>query len=289
MSQKIHANIVKRIIKSLEEGVIPWEKPWNSTFPYNAKTKKAYSGINTLLLMNVEGGPAFLTKKQGEELGGTLQAGARYELITFLGTHTKKDDDEKKSYSFLRYYKVYPVVAFEGLEEYQYQENTIEHKPIKEAEELISTLRPALRIDGIKACYVPITDVIRMPHPETFKSTQHYYATLFHEVGHWTGHKSRCDRDLSGQFGSEAYAREELIAEIASAFICASIGLEKTDRRINDQIIENTSAYCASWASALKEAKASLVTQAASKAYAAMQWIQEEQNANSNQTVSGNV
>ena len=284
MSQKIHANIVKRIIESLEKGQIPWEKPWGSTFPYNAKTKKPYSGVNVMLLMHADGGPAFLTKKQGEELGGTLRPGARYELITFLGRHTKKGaDDEDRSYSFLRYYQVYPVTSFEGLEEYEYRGDARKHQPVKEAEELIELLAPDIRIEGVHACYSPTTDVIRMPHPESFKSTEHWYSTLFHEVSHWTGHKTRCNRDMSGAFGSEPYAREELIAEIASAMLCATVGLDNSDRRVDDEVFDNTAAYCASWIQKLKGSKSSLITQAASKAYKAVEWVDAQHTASASQ------
>jgi len=275
MSKAIQANIVKRIIEALEKGVIPWVKPWNSCFPYNVVSKKAYSGVNALLLMYANGGPAFLTEKQGIDLGGSLKPDARYELICYLGSykrkHKKNENDETKAYSFLRYYKVYAVTAFDGLEQYHYKGNGLEHKPIDEAEEIVSALAPEIRLGGDSAAYSPTIDIIRMPEQKNFFNMEYWYATLFHELAHWTGHKTRCDRDLSGHFGSEEYAREELTAEIISALLCSSIGL-------SDAMITNAEAYCASWIKALKETPANAITSAASKAFKAWEYIENARN-----------
>lgn len=271
--ENIHAKIVKRILAVLETGVIPWVKPWDSAFPYNAISKRNYTGVNALLLMNHPEGPAFVTARQGEENGGTLKPGARYELICRYGTYVRKD--EKKASYFLKYYRVFPVLAFDGLEHLQYvpKRADTEHTPVQEAEDLIAALAPDIRIGATGASYSPIKDAINMPHPETFMDTAHWYSTLFHEVAHWTGHKTRCDRDLSNPFGSPKYAQEELIAEIASAILCATVGIEKSDLRVNDEVMENTAAYCASWSARLKVAPATAVTQASSKAFKAVEYV----------------
>jgi len=144
-----------------------------------------------------------------------------------------------------------------------------EWSPIERAQLILDTMspKPVLHEGGQRAFYAPDADSITMPPRTLFPKAEAYYATLFHEMGHWTGHKSRLARDLSGAFGSAPYAREELVAEMTSAFLCSDCG-------IGNAVEENTVAYVQNWLAALKK-DSKLVVVAAGAAQKAANFIRQ--------------
>jgi antirestriction protein ArdC len=264
----VYQIVTQRILESLDKGRIPWVRPWDSTLPFNAVTKKAYRGINSMLLW---GGPAYMTINQANKLGGKVKKGTKAEIVTFYKIFDKinKDTGEPDGRTFvLRYYNVFQVQDIEGLPEKYYKLNERAERTIDvhdEAESIVARLNPTIRVEGQKAAYAPILDIIYMPERNMFHSMEEYYSTLFHEIVHWTGHHSRLKRDLSQM--KELYAAEELIAEIGTACICASIGLDY------GKTIANSAAYCAGWAKALRADKANVITSCASKAHKAADYV----------------
>lgn len=245
----LYQDITDRIIVELEAGRLPWVQPWTSSaaglgMPFNAATGRRYSGVNILTLWAAVcgrgfAGHGFLTFRQAIGLGGAVRRGERGVTVVFAhvvegrpAKRTDPDDDGKRPIPFLKRFTVFSVDQCEGLPE------TVapQPKPIApgliqpEAEALISATNARFRIGGPSAYYDPIDDQVVVPRPEDFHEAINWHRTAFHELGHWTGHPSRLDRDQASGFGSLAYGREELVAEMAGAFICATLGITPTVR-----------------------------------------------------------
>lgn len=185
----------------------------------------------------------------------------------WLDTPTQEDEDHVSP--MLRYYNVFNLDQIEGIE--VSDDQTIVFTPIERADTVVAGYpkAPPIRHEGSRACYSPPLDTIYMPLKETFISVENYYSTLFHEMVHSTGHKSRLGREGvmdSIGFGTETYSKEELIAEIGSSFLCAETGIERTD------LDENTTAYIQNWLTKLKGDK-KFVVMASAKAQRAVDWI----------------
>jgi len=262
-------HITETIIKALEAGNVVWQKPWKSSRPANAITGKAYRGINPFLLaiagMNYSD-HRWLTFKQALELGGNVKKGEHGTWITFSSPTVKKDanGDVVGKYWLMKAYKVFNVEQCENLDKLATLESIMnanaETDPNIVAEEIWAKYADAPEILwGSEAFYTPSTDKITMPKREKFSSNAHFYATLFHEGAHSTGHASRLSRNSvteSDGFAGQLYSAEELIAEFSSAFLCDEAGLEMPTR-------ENTVAYLQSWIKALNDDKTMLVKAAA--------------------------
>lgn len=230
----IYEKITNDIIASLEAGIVPWHQPWkNGTaseyMPHNGSSGRAYSGINVLILLmrKVVSGycsNAWLTYKQAQALGGQVRKGAKGESIVYWQVREQEDDaGNVTKRMILRMFTVFNVEQCDGLEG-----STFAPEPI-EAGDICERLRAAgarITLGGNSASYSPAGDYISMPAPTAFESIEHYHSTLLHEATHWTGHKSRLGRDLLNRFGSDAYAAEELIAEMGSAFLCGQLGVQ---------------------------------------------------------------
>lgn len=258
-------HITETIIKALEAGNVVWQKPWKSSRPANAITGKAYRGINPFLLA-IAGmkytDHRWLTFKQALELGGNVKKGEHGTWITFSSPTVKKDanGDVVGKYWLMKSYKVFNVEQCENLDKLPTLESLMNANADKDAnivaEEIWAKYTDAPEILwGSEAFYRPSTDQITMPKRETFSSNAHFYATLFHEGAHSTGHASRLNRpgitEHTG-FGSQLYSIEELVAEFSSAFLMSEAGLDAPTR-------ENTVAYLQSWIKALKDDKTMLV------------------------------
>lgn len=262
----LYDEVTARIIAELEAGRTPWVQPWGTPdakaglgLPKNALTGRAYSGVNILILWHhvVRAGFAtqtWLTFRQAQEMGGHVMQGERgvtaCHAATFIPKAEReraaKDGDDAERVPFLKRFTLFNVEQCEGLPEDAYEGATPlpEDEIVPHAEHLIEATGADFRVGGTKAFYVPSQDFIRVPPQPAFFEQVNYYRTCFHELGHWTGHDSRCARDLSHSFGSKPYAREELVAELASAFICASLGITPTVRHTD---------YIGSWLEVLKE------------------------------------
>ena len=213
MTKKVHEIITDQIIDSLESAS-SWSRSWTITdLPRNLISNNYYNGINLLLLslLNYKD-PRFLTFKQAKKLNGHVNKGESGHIICYYSRVTKEDED--KSYALLRYYRVFNVeqCTLPNLKPVPISE------PVTDSNESAERILQLSPIEHGNPAYSPDRDIIKLPHKYEFESVSHYYATATHEFVHWTGHKSRLNRDLRNKFGSDTYAYEELIAELGSAF-----------------------------------------------------------------------
>jgi antirestriction protein ArdC len=273
----VYSIITERIVSQLEAGTVPWRKPWkaqNGGNPANFGSRKTYRGINWFLLSFAPYScPFWLTYKQAAELNGTVRKGEKGTPVVFwnwVDSKTEKDANGKpKRVPFLKYYTVFNVEQCEGITWTAEKIEGTEFNPVTEAEKIVSNMprAPKLGHGGDRAYYRPSTDSVQMPLAETFDTAGNYYSTLFHELTHATGHESRLNRkgvaEVAG-FGSETYAKEELVAEMGAAFLCAFSGIENT--------IPASASYIQAWLGKLKE-DAKLVVYAAAQAQKAADFI----------------
>lgn len=264
----VHEIVSNRFIEMLEQGVVPWRRPWNNFRAVNWVTQKPYRGINTLLLEPGE----YATFKQISEAGGRVKAGAKSQIVVFWKKLEREDKKtgETETFFLLRYYRVFEInTQCEGLTSKR-NTQTFEHNPIEEAEALIASYpnQPAIDRNGSDAHYSPLLDRVVVPASEHFPKIEEFYCTLFHELIHSTGAKKRLNRPgiaKFDRFGSEQYSKEELIAEIGAAIFCSMVG-------IDNSTIDNSASYIASWLRKLKDDKTLIVT-AAGQAQKAVDYI----------------
>tara|TARA_R110000772_G_scaffold87094_7_gene181836 strand:- start:1537 stop:2463 length:927 start_codon:yes stop_codon:yes gene_type:complete len=264
--QTVYQEVTAKIIRELEQGRVPWVQPWgapNGTaaigLPANADTQRTYSGINILLLWSAVfergfGCQSWLTYKQAQKLGGNVRKGEKSTTIVYADSFITKDERQAakeeqrdpQSIPFLKRYRVFNIEQCEGLPDDLYSDapERPECEQIPHAEALIRDTGADFRIGGNRAFYVPSEDFIQVPPQPAFHDQINYYRTCFHELGHWTGHESRLDRTFGSSKGNKLYAREELVAEMTSAFVCASISITPTVRHTD---------YIGSWLEVLKE------------------------------------
>lgn len=272
----IYEEITNRIINQLENGEIPWHKPWHgvTSGAYNRVSKKPYSLLNQMLLMH-DG--EYATYKQWADLGGTVRKGEKSEMVVFWKIFQVEEEENgkkvKKSIPLLKYINVFHVSQVDGVEPKSLK--PIEHNPVEEAEKIKSDYadREHLLIEELitnRAFYSPSRDYIQVPCKEQYDNVNEFYSTLFHEMVHSTGHKDRLGRlDANAKlasFGSEDYSKEELIAEIGSAFLMNHVGIETS------KTFKNSAAYIQSWLKVLKDDNRFIVS-ASSKAEKAMKYI----------------
>jgi antirestriction protein ArdC len=270
----VYSMVNQRIMELLENGTIPWRKPWNvkAGMPKNLVSKREYHGVNAFLLgCQQYGSPWWLTFKQAVEKGGHVKKGSKSSLVVFWKWIDRKgavdsedvdaSDSDTGKIPMLRYYNVFNLDQCEGIPEPPTQEIHNIFTPIERAEQIVAgmPLRPEILHGGNKAAYSPTFDRIKMPQKHNFNTPEEYYCTLFHELSHSTGSEKRLARkslmEVTG-FGSHEYSKEELVAEMSSAFLCAMSGIEQ-------KTIENSASYIASWLKALKDDKKMLVMAAA--------------------------
>jgi antirestriction protein ArdC len=268
----VYEIITDKIIGQLETGVVPWRKPWVAAgAPKNLISGKEYRGINTFLLgASKYVSPNWLTFKQAAELGGNVRKGEKATMIVFWKVSQFRDPDAQegeissadKTSFVLRYYNVFNVEQCENLPAEKIPAiETRENEPIAECERIVENMpqRPAIGHAGSQAFYSPRTDAVNLPPVNLFNSPEEYYATTFHELTHSTGHKSRLGREgieERAEFGSTRYSKEELIAEMGSAFLCAEAG-------ISARVIDNQAAYIQGWLKKLRDDRRCVVIAAA--------------------------
>jgi antirestriction protein ArdC len=284
-NRDLYSEITDRIVAELEEGQFPWVQPWNAEhtacaigLPKNASTAKCYSGINILILWGavIEHGFAsqsWLTFKQAKALGGTVRKGEHGEVICYVDRFIPKDaernaaenGEEIASIPFLKRYRVFNADQCDGLPDdiVKVAAPLPEREVIPRAENLAKATGASMRIGGDRAFYSPSLDYVQVPPQPAFADQINYYRTLFHELGHWTGHSSRLDRDQSGRRKTSSYAREELVAELTAAFTCASLDIVPTVRHCD---------YLGTWLEVLKDDKRAIF-RAASQASKAADYL----------------
>lgn len=253
----LYDEVTARIIVELEAGRFPWVQPWAAEgapghprgpapgMPRNALTARPYSGINVLILWHevIDAGypsQSWLTFRQALGAGGSVRKGERGTTIFYADRFTPKGEaelaaetgDDARVVPFLKRFTVFNVAQCEGLREGLATDPAPlpEREMVPAAEALIEASGADFRIGGDRAFYVPSQDFIQVPHQTAFYEQINYYRTCLHELTHWTGHQARLARDLSGAFATERYAREELAAEMGSAFLCAALGIVPTVR-----------------------------------------------------------
>ncbi len=269
---------IERAIK--EKSDFKWVKEWSGADePMNLVSNKPYKGINNLLLSCSEfENPYFLTFNQIKALGGNLKKGSKSMQVVFWNiSNYQKDEDgelvDSKSF-FLKYYNVFNVEQVENLNHKRLRElktdsNKIEFTDIEKIEDFVKRYGIAVKHEKQVACYKPYNDIINMPVKNSFRSVDNYYYTLFHELVHSTGHKSRLDRlNKTAAFGSEDYSKEELCAELGSAFLSSDFKLNVKQ--------ENTVSYLKGWLQALKN-DTKLLISASSKARKAVEYLYQVQ------------
>lgn len=274
--QDIYSRITNQIVSALEQGVKPWTQPWNAAHAAGNVSRplrfnfESYSGINVLTLWcsameRHYAAPIWMTFKQARALDACVRKGEKGSPVVYANTiiRTGEDDngdDEERAIPFLKAYTVFNVEQIDGLPDHYYARSNAAPNPderIESAEQLFAATGAEIRHGGNSAFYTPSLDFIQMPDFEAFRSAEGYYATLAHESTHWTRHESRLDRDFGRKrFGDEGYAREELVAELGAAFLCADLGLKLEDR-------EDHAAYIGSWLKVLKNDKRAIFTAAA--------------------------
>jgi antirestriction protein ArdC len=269
MKADIYQRITDQIVCELEKGVRPWLKPWNPEHVARRITRPLrgngipYKGINVLMLWSaaLEKGyaaPVWMTFKQASELKANVRKGEHGSLVVYADkiVRTEMDtatgEEAERAIPFLKGYTVFNVEQIDGLPEHFYAKpaphaDTIER--IERAESFFAGIGAAIRHGGTMACYNVSQDFVTMPPFEAFRDAESYYATLAHEVTHWTRHKSRLDRDFGRKrYGDAGYAVEELVAELGSAFLSADLDL-------TPELRADHASYIASWIKVLKDDK----------------------------------
>lgn len=273
----VYQEVTDRIIAMLEQGEIPWNRPWTGAGRYAIKrtTGKPYSLLNQMLLSDPG---EYLSFNQCKKEGGRIKKGAKAKIVVFwkIAEYPAKDKDgsaiikdgkvKMTQVPLLKYMNVFHIDDCEGLTPKNYDDERREFDPIEEAERVMAgyLTRSGVTLEHMeqgRAFYSPTEDKIVLPLREQFTGEPEYYSTAFHEMTHSTGHSSRLDRITAGSFsfGDETYSKEELVAELGSANIMRYLGIE------TDYSFRNTAAYIKSWLKALRNDKR-LIVSASSKA-----------------------
>lgn len=281
----LYDEVTARIISELEGGRLPWVQPWGRDgvgtgpgLPRNALTARPYSGVNVLILWGAvieQGWPSqsWLTFRQAQEAGGCVRKGEHGLTVVYADRFTPEAEKERasreggdpKAVPFLKRFTVFNVAQCEGLREGLASDPAPlpEREIVPVAEEVIAASGVDFRIGGSRAFYVPDLDFVSVPPQPAFFEQINYYRTCLHELTHATGHPKRLGRNLTNSFGSKDYAREELVAEMGSAFLCAALGIAPTVRHAD---------YIGSWLEVLREDNRAIF-RAASAATKAADWL----------------
>lgn len=273
----IYSRITNQIITSLEQGVKPWTQPWNAAHAAGEVSKplrhngQPYNGINVLMLWASAmersfSAPIWMTFKQALELGAAVRKGEKGSPVVYASTinRTEADastgEDVDRAIPFLKSYTVFNIEQIDGLPAHYHARAEPMVNPeqrIANADAFFAATGAIIQHGGNSAFYAPGPDLIQIPAFDTFSNAHGYYATLAHEATHWTKHKSRLDRDLGRQkFADAGYAREELVAELGAAFLCADLGMALEDRADHASYIDH-------WLKVLRDDKRAIFSAAA--------------------------
>ncbi len=282
----IFQRVTDQIVKAIEEGAGSYRMPWRTSggfpqSPINAVSKRPYRGINVLVLWAIAQERSYktgtwATYKQWQELGAQVRKGEKSANVVFWKFFDAAEEKQETAESsetrihripMARDYWVFNSEQVEGFEAPKEQTSTRVER-IEHAEEFFRSVGVNIQPGGNQAFYRPDTDTVHMPGFDSFKEPLFYYSVLSHETTHWTAALPRLNRDLSGRFGSESYAMEELIAELGAAFLCGELSLP-TDPRTDH------APYINSWLKALRNDKRAIFT-AAAKAQEAVDWMNKK-------------
>ena len=272
----LYTRITSRIVAELEKGVRPWFKPWNAEHAAGRITRplrhngQPYRGINVLMLWGEAltkgySCPIWMTYNQAHELGAQVRKGEHGSLVVFANRIQRTDTDAngnevEREIPFLKGYTVFNCEQIDGLPPHYLAPAQAPLDPIQRiagAERFFANAHADIRHGGNRAYYAITSDYVQMPPFETFLDAESYYATLAHEMTHWTRHPSRLDREFGRKrWGDEGYAAEELVAELGSAFLSADLGITPEPR-------EDHAAYIGNWLKVLQDDKRAIFTAAA--------------------------
>ena len=277
----VYERVTQKITELLKQGVVPWQRPWNAHVgpPRNGVSGRYYRGLNVFMLSHAGfDSPWWFSPKQVNDLDGHIRKGEKVSWVHFFKLWLPKggpneaseiDADEaavstRRPVLIIRAYRVVNVDQCDGPGIGKFREKHPEEEPVKHdndpiaaCEQIVETMpqRPGIRYGGDKALYRPWTDQVHMPRRETFISSEAYYGVLFHELTHSTGHPERLNRKTltdGTPFGSPTYSREELVAEMGAAFLCAAAG-------IDDPTLQRSASYIQSWLKFLRSDPRALV------------------------------
>jgi len=272
----VYSRVTAKIVADLERGVRPWLKPWNAEHAAGRITRplrangQAYKGINVLILWGdarLKGFacPIWMTYRQAQELGGQVKKGEHGSLVVYADKITRTETDDSgeeflRDIAFMKGYTVFNCEQIDLLPPHFYATATPSISVparIAAAESFAANTEATLRHGGNRAYYSITDDYVQMPPFECFRDAECFYATLLHELTHWTRHASRLDREFGRKrWGDAGYAAEELVAELGAAFLCADLGVTAEPR-------DDHASYLASWLDVLKSDKRAIFTAAA--------------------------
>jgi len=272
----VYTRVTDRIVADLEKGIRTWMKPWGGQHPAGSISRPLrhcgtpYRGMNTVLLWGEAmdkgyAAPFWMTFKQALEHDAHVKKGEHGSLVVYANSITKtetndKGEDTEREIPFMKGYIVFNVEQIEGLPAHYYAkpENPLPlSERIESADHFLTATGATIQHGGNQAFYAPGRDLVQMPSFEAFRDKESYYATALHEITHWSGAKHRLDRSFDAKrFGDHGYAREELVAELGAAFLCADLG-------ITPEIRDDHAAYLGHWLAVLKEDKRTIFSAAA--------------------------
>jgi len=279
----IHQRVTDTILKYLEDGTTPWQKPWKTTeatfaIPKNNVTEKPYNGVNILLLWGAShkhkySSNIWASYRQWNQQKESIRKGEKGTMVVYYDFMEKEENGEVKKVPFIKSYSVFNKCQ---LASYKPEEDIeIPVTPLVErlgnVEQFMSNTNAVIKHEGTRACYIPSVDEIHMPPQSLFVDTEHstatenYYSTLGHELVHWSGSEIRLNRNFGKRFGDKTYAAEELVAEFGAAFLCAELGICREPRK-------DHADYIANWMTALKSNKY-IVTSSANAASKAVEYL----------------
>ncbi|MBD9561058.1 ArdC family protein [Ensifer sp. ENS03] len=281
-----YQRITDAVIEQLEAGTKPWVRPWRGNSRGSLVPRRvngeAYRGINVLMLWLASELAGYeentwLTYRQAQEFGGQVRKGEKGTLVVKYGTFAPKEreDDDNRGIPYLKGYTAFNVEQIEKLSQEFYRPTeelpTTQVPHLEAVETFVRNTGAVITYGGTTACFRPTPDDILLPERARFVDEVHLYSTLLHEMSHWSGAKHRLNRNLTGRFGSESYAIEELVAELSASFLCADLGVAHDPRG-------NTASYLESWLKVLKNDKRAIVS-AAARAQAAADYLHGLQQA----------
>jgi antirestriction protein ArdC len=282
----LYQRVTDTIIQQLEKGTVPWQQPWvgdNKGYlqiPYNLASQKAYRGINIVLLWSAALERNFTsnqwaTFKQWKAKGESIRKDEKGSLIVYYDTFDSEEDGEIKKIPFLKHSIVFnksQLGSYDPAKEIVHQPNQVSLvQRIEQVDQFVANTKATIEHWDKGACFLPFEDKICMPKPEMFCDTktataqEGYYTTLLHELTHWSGHHKRLNRQYGKKFGDQAYAQEELVAELGAAFLSAEFD-------ITNVYNGDHAAYIAHWIQVLKKNKHSIIA-AASEASKAVEYV----------------
>jgi antirestriction protein ArdC len=264
MAKDLYQEVTNKVIADLEAGVAPWVKPWQCSQkfggqPYNAISGKPYRGINTLLLYAPQfGSSAWMTYKQAHDVGANVRKGERGSMIVFYKPFVVEDknapidgQEHTRTIPLLRMFHVFNIEQIDNLPA-KYAPKADDRTEVERHAQAEAIMSQATVIHGGDRAFYGLLrdDAVHLPQPGVFRSMADYYGTALHELTHWTGAKHRLDREYGKRFGDSAYAREELVAEMGAAFLCAHCGIEGKLQH---------SEYIGNWLAVLKADKRAIL------------------------------